>query len=424
MQRLHAANLNASIQREWRKILLLALLLLVFVSNAVGFIQFSGNFLPDLTFQINYFTDTTGDFHVPAIVTSAEFFLLLATGCLLVVFLPLLSPIGASVLVLTLALPPVLLAIALPYRYNTVPMQFSLLVILVLFGVNVLLKYFAETREKQVLLDIFSQYLPPQLVGALSHQSQQIALQGESRLLTIMFCDLRNFTAMTEQLKPQDVALLLNAFFTAMTTVLFKYGATIDKYIGDSIMAFWGAPVPQEDHVQRAIDAAFEMHQQLQTLAPLFHARGLPAPGMGIGINTGVVNVGNMGSRYRLAYTVIGDAVNLASRLQSATRVYCVDTVVGEETAKRYPAMQFRELDTVALRGKSRLTRIYQPLCLKQQSSPELDRQLALHTQALAMHYANQPSQAAALFRELQQTRTEDLYYTVMLDKTGQPVPY
>lgn len=405
-------------RRESRKILFLTFLFLVFISNAIGFLQFNGNVVPDISFTVNYFINAEGQFELPPIVSSPEFTLLLTTGLILAVFLPLLPPIRASALVFLLALPPVALAVYFPYRYNTVPMQFSLLVMLVLFGVNVLMKYFAETREKQQLLDTFSQYLPPEIVGALSHQSQQIALQGESHLLTVMFCDLRNFTAMTEKLKPQDVVLLLNAFFTAMTTVLFKYGATIDKYIGDSIMAFWGAPLPQEDHVQRAIDASFEMHAQLEQLAPLFQSLGLPAPGMGIGINTGMVSAGNMGSKYRLAYTVIGDAVNLASRLQTATRLYCVDTVVGEETAKRYPAMQFRELDTVALRGKSQLTRIYQPLCPKQQMEEELSAELALHQQALTLWYANQCADATALFKQLQQQKPGDLYYSVMLDKT------
>lgn len=419
MQRLRTAELRAAVRQEWRKILFLAFLLLVFVSNVVGFVQFSGELLPDISFRGSHFIGANGGFRIPEIVTSAEFFLLVLAGSILVFALPLLPPIHASLLVLLLAMPPVWLAVLQPYRYDTVPMQFSLLVMLVLFGVNVLMKYFAETREKQKLLATFSQYLPPEIVRVLSHQSQQNALQGESHLLTIMFCDLRNFTAMTEQLTPQDVVLLLNAFFTAMTTVLFKYGATIDKYIGDSVMAFWGAPVPQQDHVQRAVDASFEMHQQMRTLAPMFHSRGLPTPTMGIGINTGVVSAGNMGSRYRLAYTVIGDAVNLASRLQSATRTYGVDTLVGEETAKRYPAMQFRELDTVALRGKIQLTRIYQPLGLKQDLTAEMRARLALHEQALTHWYANQFSLAAASFKELLQADPDDRYYAVMLEKAG-----
>src|SRR5439155_1696315 len=141
---------------------------------------------------------------------------------------------------------------------------------LVLFGINVLIKYFAETQERQKLLQAFSQYLPAEIVKELSNKSRETALEGESRFVTIMFCDLRNFTSMSEQIKPGEVVSLLNAYFTVMTDVLFKYGATIDKYMGDSIMAFWGAPISQEDHVQRAILASFEMHKEISNIAHLF----------------------------------------------------------------------------------------------------------------------------------------------------------
>jgi adenylate cyclase len=199
--------------------------------------------------------------------------------------------------------------------------------------------------------------------------------------------------------------------------VLFKYNATIDKYMGDSIMAFWGAPLPQEDQVQRAVQASFEMHRKLGELASLFHSHNLPTPTIGIGINTGLVNVGNMGSRHRLAYTVIGDAVNLAFRLQTATREYRIGTIVGEETAVRFPAMLFRELDQVRVRGKTRVTRIHQPLCLQADETPELAVQMELHQRALTSHYGKEAADAIALFRELAHKYPDQTYYKAMLDK-------
>ncbi len=396
---------------------LLALMFLLFICNIVGLVQFGNNVWPSIHFSLNYLRDSQGSFTLPLITTSADFWLLLASGLILIVCLPLLNPITASFLVLFLAIPPVWMAVANPYRYTPIPMQFNLLVLLVLFGINVLMKYFAETQERQKLLLAFSQYLPEQIVRELSDKSKAIALEGESRFVTVMFCDLRNFTSMSEKLKPGEVVMVLNAYFTVMTDVLFKYGATIDKYMGDSIMAFWGAPVPQEDHVQRAILASFDMHKEIDKVTHLFHSLDLPTPTIGIGINSGLVNVGNMGSRHRLTYTAIGDAVNLAFRLQTATRDYQVSTIVGEETASRFPDMLFRELDQVTLRGKTSSTRIYEPLCLQSSASEELKKQMSVQQLALQYWYEKREVEAKTLFWQLQRNYPDQPYYQAMLEK-------
>jgi adenylate cyclase len=389
---------------------------LLFLSNAVGLVKFGSDLWPGINFSFGYLQDSSGHLALPEIVRSVEFLLLLASGLVLIVCLPLLRPIGASLLVLALSIPPVLIAINDPYRNASEMMQFSLLVFLVLFGSNVLMKYFAIARERQKLLDVFGQYLPQQLVHELSDESKAVALEGEARLITVMFCDLRNFTSMAEKLRPGEVVLLLNGYFTAMTEILFKYGATIDKYMGDSIMAFWGAPVPQEDHAQRAIQASFEMHKEIQQLAGMFHALNLPTPTVGIGINTGMVSVGNMGSKHRLAYTAIGDAVNLAFRLQTATRDYRVGTIVGEETVSRYPEMLFRELDQATVRGKTRATRIYEPLCLKDAAEEQLLSELVLHKQALDLWYSKELDQARSLLIKLRNDHPHIGYYTSLLE--------
>lgn len=420
----YTARLATSLKHEWRKSALLGFIFLLFISNALGLVHFGRDLLETIDFTTAYVRRADGSLTVPAIATSLEFFVLLASGVVLIIFLPLLNPITASILVFVLAIPPVWIAIAFPYRYNTVPMQFSLLVLLVLFSINVLMKYFSETRNKQELLDTFSQYLPPQVVKQLSQQSNQIVMGGESRFVTVMFCDLRNFTGLSERLKPQQVVQLLNSYFTAMTEVLFQYGATIDKYMGDSIMAFWGAPLAQDDQVERAVQASFEMHRKLGEVASQFHALNLPTPSIGIGINSGTVNVGNMGSRHRLTYTVIGDAVNLAFRLQTATRDYEVGTIVGESTAERFPAMQFRELDQVKVRGKTQATRIYEPLCLKSEMTPALAQQVELHQRAMASMYGMQGDEPLALFNDLARRYPEQPYYRAMLNKLSQATPF
>ena len=410
-------KLKTSIANEWHKIVLLGGLFFVFLCQALGVIQLGSDLWPGVKVNLHHLQDSSGHVALLDIAESGEFVLLLVSGIALALLLPLLSPIHASVLVLVLAIPPVWIAIETPYRPHPVDMQFSLLVFLVLFGINVLMKYFSVTRDRQKLLDVFSQYLPQEIVRELSDKSKANALEGEARLITIMFCDLRNFTSMSEKLKPGDVVTLLNEYFTAMTDVLFKYGATIDKYMGDSIMAFWGAPLPQEDHFQRAVQASFEMHKEIERLSGLFHDLNLPTPTIGIGINTGMVNVGNMGSRHRLTYTAIGDAVNLAFRLQTATREYRVGTIVGEETASRYPDMLFRELDQVALRGKTRITRIYEPLCLKQDANSVLSAELALHQQALDHWYGRELDQARTLLIKLRNEHPQIGYYTSLLER-------
>jgi len=416
MNRLLASQLKASPRTEWPASVLLLVLALVFVGNAIGLLELRSAILPSISLRTEIFSNT-GSFGLPPVVTSPEFAVLLVSGVVMAILLPLLSPIGASVLVLILAIPPFWLALAFPYRNNTVPMEFDLLVLLVLFGINVLMKYFAETREKQKLLDTLGQYVPPEIVSQLSQNAHLYTLDGESKVLTVFFCDLRNFTGMSEQLEPKETVRLLNEYFTAMTGILHRYGATIDKYVGDSIMAFWGAPLPLEDHARRAVLASFDMHQEMHKLGNLFLALGLPVPTIGIGINTGVMNVGNMGSRHRLAYTVIGDPVNLAFRLQGTTRDYGVATIVGENTAKDLPDMVFRELDTITVRGRSKVSKIYEPICLQSALTPELAAKLERHRQALAAYYSFDLELAEQLFSQLFREHPQDQYYPAMLGK-------
>src|SRR5688572_24544984 len=240
MKRLVLSLFQGSLKKEWRQNLLLFLLFTLFIGNAIGLLDFKNSFTQIVDIRPEIFSPDLTNFTLPEILRSAEFLILVVSGLVLVVFLPILSPIGASILVFILAIPPLVIALNFPLRVAHIPMQFHWLVLLVMFGINVLLKYFVETHNKQKLINIFSQFVPPEIVKALNNNPDLLSLAGESRYLTVFFCDLRNFTGMSEKLDPKDVALILNEFFTSMTTILFKYGATIDKYIGDSIMAFWG----------------------------------------------------------------------------------------------------------------------------------------------------------------------------------------
>jgi len=231
--------------------------LFIFLATVTGAFDFNIHSPPWLSFKYKLLYSSM-------VIGSIEFITLLLTGLLLSVLLPLLRPVEASILTLVCAIPPVFITFSTPGRNALLPMEYSLLTILILYAINVLIGYFEETRSKQKIMDVFARYIPPQLAHELSKQSGAINLEGESKELTVLFSDLQDFTGVAEQLNPKQLVRLLNEYLTVMTGILYKHEATIDKYIGDSIMTFWGAPLPQKDHARRSIIAALEMHEELQ----------------------------------------------------------------------------------------------------------------------------------------------------------------
>ena len=191
--------------------------------------------------------------------------------------------------------------------------------------VGLLAQYLTEARSRRQLKAVFGQYVPPEIVDEMSRNpDEEFSVEGESREMSVLFCDIRSFTTISESLAADELKQLLNHFFTPMTRIIFEKRGTIDKYVGDMIMAFWGAPVQDPLHRQHAVEAALAMLDQVVEMQPEFSERNWPEVNIGIGINTGMMNVGDMGSEYRRAYTVIGDAVNLGSRLEGLTKYYGV----------------------------------------------------------------------------------------------------
>jgi adenylate cyclase len=401
------------------QIAILLVIFFLFVGAITGALEIgtaSGN---AVRFSPSELFATRSPYSIPNLLAYPEFCFLVFGSITLAFLLPVLQPIAASALVTLTALPILFIGLNYPYREAPVPMQYSLLVLMVLFGVNVLINYFSEARRKQQLVEVFGRYMPPHLASQLSKHPDYLNLKGESRELTICFCDLINFTQMAERLPPQEVVNVLNEYFTVMTDVLYEHGATIDKYMGDCVMAFWGAPIPQRDHARRAVHAALEIQTRIRELTVSFAKRDLPAPDIGIGINTGVVNVGNMGSKHRMAYTVVGDPVNLAFRLESLTRTYFSSIIVGERTRELVDDVVFKELDTVTVRGKTTRTHIYQPLCYKDELSSEAKDELALHQQALEDYYAGRNREAVTQFQALAKKRASSDYYLRMIDQAS-----
>ena len=193
----------------------------------------------------------------------------------------------------------------------------------------------SKARSRRSLARLFGTYVPPELVEEMARDPARYDMRAENRELTVMFCDMRNFTRVSELLSPEDVRGLVNSFFSAMTTAIRAQRGTLDKYIGDAIMAFWGAPLADPAHAAHATRAALAMTRRLEALNAELRGRSLPEIGLGIGLNTGIVCVGDMGSSMRRSYTVMGDAVNLSSRIEGLTRHYGVDILVGEEHPPR-----------------------------------------------------------------------------------------
>ena len=188
------------------------------------------------------------------------------------------------------------------------------------------------------------------------------SMESRKAELTVLFSDVRGFTTISEGLEPEQLAQLMNQYLTAMTLIIRRHGGTLDKYIGDAIVAFWGAPVQDPQHARNAVLAALEMQAALVGLNQKFAPLGWPEIQVGIGINTGQMTVGDMGSSVRLAYTVMGDAVNLGARLESKTKEYGVSILVGQGTQEAAGGIAFRELDCVQVKGKHHAVRIFQPL--------------------------------------------------------------
>jgi len=242
-----------------------------------------------------------------------------------------------------------------------VSITYPVVVLLLTYTTSTVYYYMIEEREKRRIRDTFQRYLAPSVVEEILKNPDKLKLGGEEKELTILFSDIRNFTSISETLSPTQLEQLLNEYFTAMTAVIFKNKGTLDKYMGDAIMAFFGAPLDQPEHHLRACFTAVGMVEKLNVLQQKWKIRGLPHLSIGIGINSGLMVVGNMGSDSLFDYTVIGDNVNLGSRLESLNKQYGTTIIISEFTYHYVKdAFTCRELDLVQVKGKEKAVTIYE----------------------------------------------------------------
>src|SRR6185503_2476987 len=274
------------------------------------------------------------------------------------------------------------------------------LVIVLLFATATLVSYFFTHSEKRYLKVAFQHYVPPAVVEDLVADAGALRLGGEKRELTVLFSDIRGFTTLSEGMQPEELVKLMNEYFTVMTDRVFAHRGSLDKYIGDAIMAIYGAPVVESDHPALACRSALDMLRALDDLQQKWRLIGLPAIGIGIGINTGPMIVGNMGSATRFNYTVVGDAVNLASRIESLNKTYGTSILISEYTYERVKGefSNVREVDSVRVRGREQPVRLYELFAEGKFTAEFLEE----YRQAYAAMQAGDYARSAAMFEKLQ----------------------
>jgi adenylate cyclase len=237
-----------------------------------------------------------------------------------------------------------------------------LLMLALLYLLNMAWGFFMETRSRRLITGLFGTYVPKELVDEMSKNPEVYSMRGETRNMTVLFSDVRDFTSISEGLTAEGLKDLMNVYLTAMTEVIQEKRGTIDKYIGDLVMAFWGAPLPDPDHTVHAVEAALAMQKRIRSLDDDFVKRGWPLLHAGVGLNCGEMSVGDMGSKFRRAYTVMGDAVNIASRLEGLTKEYGVGILVSDAIVKAAQGFVYREVDLVAVKGRTAGIPIFEPV--------------------------------------------------------------
>lgn len=354
----------------------------------------------------------------PPYVLGANVVLLLVIGLVMAVLLPMLSALSGTLVSLGMMLLALFINGGLwAYGNLALPLAGGLIMVMALFALNMTFGYFVESRTKQKITGLFGQYVPGELVDEMSRNPEQVSMEGDSREMTILFSDVRGFTTISEGLDPRDLSLLMNEFLTPLSRVVYGHRGTIDKYMGDCIMAFWGAPLPDERHAYHAVLAGLEMQRTLAALQPHFREKGWPEIHIGVGINTGRVSVGNMGSEVRVAYTVMGDAVNLASRLEGITKEYGAGVVVGELTKAATPEFVYRELDLVRVKGKDKPVAIFEPLGLSGEVEQTVLEEVKLFQQGLRMYRKQDWDKAELQMLSLQKIAPGTKLYEVYAER-------
>ncbi len=344
--------------------------------------------------------------------------LICAIGIPLALVLPRLSAVWSTAVVGALF---VLLVASNLYLWQSknwvVPIASPLMMLVLLYFLNMVYGFFSEARSRRLITGLFGTYVPKELVEEMSKNPGEYSMKGESREMTVLFSDVRDFTSISEGLTPEGLKDLMNTYLTAMTEKVQQQRGTIDKYIGDAIMAFWGAPLQDPDHATHALETAIAMQKGLRDLDAPFAKRGWPQLHIGVGLNCGTMSVGDMGSKFRRSYTVMGDSVNLASRLESLTKQYGVGILVTENIVRSAPGFVYREIDRVQVKGKHQGVAIFEPIGRQAEVGPETLKEVDRLHKALEAYRAQRWDEAENLLRNLSYASPESKLYKLYLER-------
>jgi adenylate cyclase len=301
------------------------------------------------------------------------------------------------------------------------PLAASILMAAAIYTMNMAYGYFVETRSKRQFAELFGQYVPPELVDRMAADPKKYNMAPRAAELTILFSDVRGFTGISEGLKPDELREYIDEYLTAMSGIIrSKYRGTLDKYIGDAIMAFWGAPMEDSQHARNGVLAGLQMQKECVVLNAKFAARGWQALRIGVGLNSGNVRVGDMGSKVRRAYTAMGDAVNVASRLEGRTKHYGVGILAGESTRNAVKDVVFREVDRIRVKGRGAALTIYEPIGAQGEVGEPMHEELGLWNGALRAYRARQWDQAEIDLRNLQRINPACELYKVFSGRVAE----
>ncbi|MCB2184588.1 MAG: adenylate/guanylate cyclase domain-containing protein [Desulfobulbaceae bacterium] len=300
-----------------------------------------------------------------------------------------------------------------------VGITFPMLTIVIVFLVVTIANYFFAGREKRFIKDAFTRYVSSDVVDEIIQDPSTLSLSGQVRDLTVFFSDIRDFTTLSENMTPEQLGRFMNLYLTAMSDILMKHNGTVDKYIGDAIMAIWGAPLRDNDHAAKAVRAALASIKRLQSLQNELDRKNMPKIAIGIGLNSGDMNVGNFGSTLRFDYTVLGDNVNLASRLEGLTKVYGCRILISESTRNAIAERFFCcPIDRVQVKGKELPVDIFEPLC-EGEPDPSLREEVTVFEKALEAYRSQDFKEAHSILVSLAEKNPKKLY-TLYLERTEQ----
>jgi adenylate cyclase len=356
----------------------------------------------------------------PPFMVGAEVVLLAIGGIALALLIPMLSAAWATGAALIGAALIVGLNLLVWNNGMLLPLAASVLMTGTLYTMNMAYGYFVESRSKRQFTELFGQYVPPELVDEMARDPQKYTMEPKAADLTILFSDVRGFTSISEQLSPEDLKEYINEYLTDMSAIIRHHRGTLDKYIGDAIMAFWGAPVADADHARQGVITALEMQRECEKLREKFRARGWPEFNIGVGLNSGQVRVGDMGSQVRKAYTAMGDAVNLASRLEGRTKFYGVGILVGEATKEIVKDVVYKELDLIKVKGKDTAVRVFEPIGLESEVDKKTQDEIKLWHQTLRAYRSQQWDQVEVNLINLQRMNPACELYQLYAERVAQ----